>query len=96
MGVVSKTDSEIYVLTSIDKDKITVFCNALKMVVLLEISKVRYPVEKSLPLCKGDRKCKKTFQSFLIASCFSLVKRTSSFLKYHWQLFFAIAWLAIL
>ena len=27
--------------------------------IVVEISKVREPLEKSLPLCKGSRKCKK-------------------------------------
>ena len=39
LGVVPKTDDEIYVSISIGKYKITVFCSAWKKVVLLEISK---------------------------------------------------------
>ena len=41
LGVVPKTDDEIYVSISIGKYKSTVFCIVSKKVMLLKISKVR-------------------------------------------------------
>ena len=61
--MVPKTVHEIYVSITIVKDIITssVFCIAPKKFVLLKISKLKYPLEKSLLLCKGGTKCKNKF-----------------------------------
>ena len=49
LSVVPKTDSEIYVSISIGEYIITfTFCIVPKKVVLLKISKVKLPLEKSL------------------------------------------------
>ena len=59
--MVPKTNDEICVSISIGKQFSSVFCIAPKKVSLLKIQNVRQPLEKSLPLCKGGRKCKKRF-----------------------------------
>ena len=59
LGVVPKTNDKIYVLINIVKYIIyfhLFFVLCQKKVLLLKISKVRKPLEKSLPLCKGGRK----------------------------------------
>ena len=59
--MVPKTNDEICVSISIGKQFSSVFCIVPKKVSLLKIWKVRQPLEKSLPLCKGGRKCKNKF-----------------------------------
>ena len=48
LSVVPKTDGEIYVSITIGEYIITLTCFLPKKVVLLKISKVRLPLEKSL------------------------------------------------
>ena len=45
--------------------------------IVVEISKVSWPLEKSLPLCKGDRKCKIKFS--VSPYCILLFSRKENF-----------------
>ena len=64
--MVTKTKDDIHVPISIGKYIITFhFFSYIgpKKVLLLKILKVRWPLEKLLPLCKGGGTCKNKFYS---------------------------------
>ena len=72
------------------------FLYCAKKGIVVEVSKVSKPLEKSLPLCKGGRKCKNEFFNQFLLHLLFLRKKNSNFWKRLYQLFFAMVRLAAL
>ena len=84
LSVVPKTDGEIYVSISIGEYIITFTCFLYcAKVVLLEVLKVRLPLQKSLSKkhAKLVENARINFQSGLTVPCCFLEKKTPNFLK---------------
>ena len=77
VGKLSFGDMIFFYFTWLPTITFSLFLHCAKESIFVEILKVSETIGKSLPLCKGSRKCKNK----IIAPCCFLEKETSDFLK---------------